>query len=82
MLMADEFPTELVERCTRAILSSCDAQAVLREIGYAELISACVESRKLGMKIYHNANAHEAPKDWATVKKMLESALAKAGVQC
>jgi len=42
------------------------------------LLTACIESRKLGMKIYHNANAHEAPMDWAAVKALLDASIAKA----
>ena len=44
----------------------------------ARLEVALIESRKLGMKIYHNANAHEAVKDWATVKAMMDDALKDA----
>ena len=43
-----------------------------------ELYEACEASLALGRKIYHNANAHEAPKDWAQVYTMLVSAMAKA----
>jgi hypothetical protein len=39
------------------------------------LLEAAIESRKLGSKIYHNANAHEAPLDWAAVKKLLDAAI-------
>jgi len=39
------------------------------------LKEAATEARKLGMKIYHNANAHEAAQDWAAVKTLLDAAL-------
>ena len=41
----------------------------------AQLEAALKEARKLGMKIYHNANAHEATTDWATVKAMMDEAI-------
>jgi predicted phosphohydrolase len=37
--------------------------------------SALRASLALGNKIYHNANAHEAPMDWAKVKKLIEESL-------
>ncbi len=44
-----------------------------------DMVAALKASLALGNKIYHNANAHEAVHDWATVKKLMEAALAKAG---
>ncbi|MGA7807866.1 hypothetical protein [Bradyrhizobium sp.] len=43
-----------------------------------DLLRACIESRKLGMKIYHNANAHEAAMDWGKVKALMDAAIEKA----
>ena len=64
----------------------CAVSVGLREPD-AKLISAAPDmaaalkaSLALGNKVYHNANAHEAVNDWATVKRMMMEALAKAGV--
>jgi hypothetical protein len=43
-----------------------------------ELLVAAKASYELGCKIYHNANAHEAPMDWRIVKQLLEAAIVKA----
>jgi len=43
-----------------------------------DLLEAAKAAYALGMKIYHNANAHEAPMDWGKVKALLDAAFAKA----
>jgi len=43
-----------------------------------ELFEACQASLVLGQRVYHNANAHEAPKDWAEVRALLQTAISKA----
>jgi hypothetical protein len=43
-------------------------------------LAACRASLALGSKIYHNANAHEAPMDWGKVRTLLTQALSAAAV--
>lgn len=43
-----------------------------------ELLEAAQEALALGSKVYHNANAHEATKNWGEVRRLLVAAIAKA----
>ena len=43
-----------------------------------DLLEACRASLALGGTVYHNANAHAAPMNWAKVRELLLAAIAKA----
>jgi hypothetical protein len=53
---------------------SAGGTITLRESMVRALFQACRSSWALGHKIYHNANAHEAPMDWRMVRKQLVEA--------
>lgn len=55
-------------------------EALICEDAIAEierLRAACEASWRIGHQVYHNANAHGAPLDWASVRKLLAEALGK-----
>jgi hypothetical protein len=55
------------------------AEPIARLLAAApDLLEACRAAWALGHRVYHNANAHEAAPDWATVRALLDTAIAKA----
>src|SRR6202049_5299671 len=86
LMQSPETPDEMLDRIRLMAdgdaqwdLSSNDQDALRYAVGEIECLrAACEASWKLGHKVYHNANAHEATSiDWPATRKLLAEALGK-----